>query len=82
MLSIYINLVERLSLFASNSEENVEELMESKNVFTLIKKYIDIKVSSTVDGTPPPPLKKELELLVAFLHFSIKSYPMRTDYVN
>ena len=46
VLSIYINLVERLSLFASNSEENVEELMESKNVFGLIKKYIDRKVKT------------------------------------
>ena len=85
VLSIYINLVERLSLFASNSEENVEELMESKNVFGLIKKYIDRKVKTsqeTEGGGPPPPLKKELELLVAFLRFSIKSYPLRTDYVN
>lgn len=37
VLSIYVNLVERLSLFAANSEGNVEQLLESKNVFALIK---------------------------------------------
>lgn len=59
--------------------------MESKNVFVLLKKYIDKKFKATADseqGGATPQLKKELELLVAFIRFSIKSYPLRTDYVN
>ncbi len=52
-------------------------------MFTLLKKYIDKKFRATSEGPETnQQLKKELELLVAFIRFSIKSYPLRTDYVN
>ena len=85
VVSIYINLIERLSLFAANSEDNVEELLESRNVFHLIRKYIDKVLSnsaSIADGGPGYQIRKLLELLVAFIRFSIKSFPTKTEYIN
>eukprot|EP00824_Muranothrix_gubernata_P024959 TRINITY_DN767_c0_g1_i1.p1 TRINITY_DN767_c0_g1~~TRINITY_DN767_c0_g1_i1.p1 ORF type:complete len:774 (+),score=187.26 TRINITY_DN767_c0_g1_i1:160-2481(+) len=76
---IFITFMERLAQYASTPENEISEVNKQVNIFKLFKKYIDklIEESSTnIDA------KKMLELEVAFLKFSIKSYPMNTEYVD
>ena len=88
--SIFINLMEKLSKFASNSaategeEKTAEETEAAKlagnlDIFKLFKKYTDKIIEEqgkTID------VSRLLELEVAFMNFSIKTYPDNLEYVN
>ena len=88
--SIFINLMEKLGKFASNSaetagEEETEDQKAAKkmvgnlDIFKLFKKYTDKIIEEqgkTID------VSRLLELEVAFMNFSIKTYPNNLDYVN
>lgn len=90
--SIFINLMEKLGKFA-NQQPNVEEDKDSESmtnpsvasmtggldIFKYFKKYIDKIIEDqgkTID------VSRLLELEVAFMNFSIKTYPTNLDYVN
>ena len=83
--SIFINLMDKLSRFASNSHKGVTEgtegqfARESSDIFKLIKKYTD-KIIDEQGKTIQ--VFKLLELEVAFMNFSIKNYPKNIGYVN
>ena len=54
-------------------------------MFHLIRKYIEKVLGNTAtiaDGGPGYQIRKLLELLVAFIRFSIKSFPTKTEYIN
>ena len=90
--SIFINLMEKLSKFASNSkaqtegdEEETAEQKEAKklvgnlDIFKLFKRYTDKIIEEqgkTID------VSRLLELEVAFMNFSIKTYPNNLGQVN
>ena len=88
--SIFINLMEKLSKFASNTAEGTPEtegetpkdatqLAGNLDIFKLFKKYTDKIIEEqgkTID------VSRLLELEVAFMNFSIKTYPNNLDYVN
>lgn len=76
--AIFINLMDRLSNFAGESQGDVE-IIKTVDIFALFKKYID-KIIVEQKGTIE--LKKLLELEVAFLRFSLKCYPLSTNNVN
>jgi len=83
--NIFINLMEKLSRFASNSHKGITEgsdsqfSRESSDIFKLIKKYTD-KIIDEQGKTIQ--VFKLLELEVAFMNFSIKNYPKNIGYVN
>lgn len=83
--SIFINLMEKLSKFASSAQEGGEENKETAqlagnlDIFKLFKKYTDKIIEEqgkTID------VSRLLELEVAFMNFCIKTYPNNLDYVN
>lgn len=89
--SIFINLMEKLGRFANQSPGVDEESKESDatsgvasltgglDIFKYFKKYIDKIIEDqgkTID------VSRLLELEVAFMNFSIKTYPTNLDYVN
>jgi vacuolar protein sorting-associated protein 35 len=85
--SIFINLMEKLSKFAagpqkkelSPEEEQAVQLGSKVNIFKLFKKYTDKIIEEqgkTID------VSRLLELEVAFMNFSIKTYPANIQYVN
>lgn len=71
--SIFISLMEKLSKFASNNEGgDMNNINKDLDIFKLFKKYTDkiIEVQGkTID------VHKLLELEVAFMNFTIKTYP-------
>lgn len=86
--SIFINLMEKLSRFANESQSNGDagtegqtapKIAGDKDIFMLFKKYTDKIIEEqgkTID------VSRLLELEVAFMNFSIKTYPNNLDYVN
>jgi len=90
--SIFINLMEKLSKYAQSnseqkeSEENMTEeeketakLASELDIFKLFKKYTDKIIEEqgkTID------VSRLLELEVAFMNFTIKTYPNNLQYVN
>ena len=87
--SIFINLMEKLSKFASSvAQEGADGATEGAgtaslagklDIFKLFKKYTDKIIDEqgkTID------VSRLLELEVAFMNFSIKTYPSNLDYVN
>lgn len=88
--NIFINLMEKLSKFASNAaaaegeektaeEAEVAKLAGNLDIFKLFKKYTDKIIEEqgkTID------VSRLLELEVAFMNFSIKTYPDNLEYVN
>ena len=77
--TIFINFMDRLAQYASTPDNQIETVNKLANIFKLFKKYIDKLVQESATNMDA---KKMLELQVAFLKFTIKSYPMNTDYVN
>lgn len=75
---ILINLMDRLSNYAGERQGDIE-ILRKLDVFALFKRYID-KIISDQQGSMD--VRKLLELEVAFLRFSLKCYPMNSDYVN
>ena len=73
---IFINLLNRLSDFAGESDL---EITESLDIFALIKVHVD-KLLSEYSSTGET--SKFLQLFVAFLRLSLKCYPDNTDNVN
>jgi len=83
--SIFINLMEKLSKFAQDqggegkTEPGATNLVSNLDIFKLFKKYTDKIIDEqgkTID------VSRLLELEVAFMNFSIKTYPSSLDYVN
>ena len=80
--SIFINLMEKLSKFAAQSSKNdggVASINKDLDIFKLFKKYTD-KIIEEQGKTIQ--VFKLLELEVAFMNFSIKTYPKNLSYVN
>jgi len=71
--------MERLADFAANSNTDVVEINKDINIFKMFKENIDNIIQKKSNEIP---LKKLLELQVAFLKFSIYCYPSEIDYVN
>lgn len=60
-------------------EAGISKTESGVDIFNLFKKYTDRVIEEqgrTID------VKKILELLVAFLNFSIQTYPSNLSYVN
>jgi vacuolar protein sorting-associated protein 35 len=85
--SIFINLMEKLSKFASattvgeetEDQKEAKKLVGNMDIFKLFKKYTDKIIEEqgkTID------VSRLLELEVAFMTFSIKTFPNNLDYVN
>lgn len=83
--SIFINLMEKLSRFANENaategaEGEAPKVSGDKDIFKLFKKYTDKIIEEqgkTID------VSRLLELEVAFMNFSIKTYPNNLEYVN
>jgi vacuolar protein sorting-associated protein 35 len=77
--SIFINLMEKLSKFASNVDNDVVSINKDLDIFKLFKKYTD-KIIEEQGKTIE--VARLLELEVAFMNFSIKTYPKNINYVN
>ena len=77
--SIFINLMEKLSKFAANSDNDVVTINKDLDIFKLFKKYTD-KIIEEQGKTIE--VSRLLELEVAFMNFSIKTYPKNIHYVN
>ena len=75
---ILINLMDRLSNYAGERQGDIE-ILKKLDVFSLFKRYID-KIINDQQGAMD--VRKLLELEVAFLKFSLKCYPLNSDYVN
>ena len=73
---IFINLLNRLSDYAAESDLAI---VETVDIFALIKTHVD-KLLSEYSSTGET--SKFLQLFVAFLRLSLKCYPENTDYVN
>ena len=80
--NIFINLMDKLGKFAnasSDEKDEVSALTGGLDIFKYFKKYIDKIIEDqgkTID------VSRLLELEVAFMNFSIKTYPANLDYVN
>ena len=77
--SIFINLMEKLSKFAASSTDEVVTINKELDIFKLFKKYTD-KIIEEQGKTIE--VARLLELEVAFMNFSIKTYPKNINYVN
>jgi vacuolar protein sorting-associated protein 35 len=81
--NIFINLMDKLSKFASapapKADGSQAPTRESQEIFKLFKKYTD-KIIEEQGKTIQ--VFKLLELEVAFMNFSIKTYPKNIGYVN
>jgi vacuolar protein sorting-associated protein 35 len=75
--------MEKLSKFAASStggkSDNVVSMNKDLDIFKLFKKYTD-KIIEEQGKTIQ--VFKLLELEVAFMNFSIKTYPKNITYVN
>ena len=76
--NIFINLMEKLGRFAQ-APKGEGPSRESQEIFKLFKKYTD-KIIEEQGKTIQ--VFKLLELEVAFMNFSIKTYPKNIPYVN
>ena len=77
--AIFITLMDRLSSYSSSKSNEIQTIDKEINIFALFKKYIDKILDEQGLAIE---LRKLIELQVAFLRFSIKTYPARSDYVN
>jgi vacuolar protein sorting-associated protein 35 len=79
--SIFINLMEKLSKFAAANADSADVAAINKDleIFKLFKKYTD-KIIEEQGKTIE--VARLLELEVAFMNFSIKTYPKNIAYVN
>ncbi len=77
--TIFITLMDRLSNFASTPNTELAAVGKEVDIFGMFKKSIDriLEEQGAIMD-----LKKLIELQVAFIRFSIKTYPDRLDYVN
>lgn len=71
--------MEKLSKFAANSDNDVVNINKDLDIFKLFKKYTD-KIIDEQGKTIE--VSRLLELEVAFMNFSIKTYPKNINYVN
>jgi vacuolar protein sorting-associated protein 35 len=71
--------MEKLSKFAANSDSDVIAINKDLDIFKLFKKYTD-KIIDEQGKTIE--VSRLLELEVAFMNFSIKTYPKNINYVN
>jgi vacuolar protein sorting-associated protein 35 len=76
--SVFINLMDRLSNYAGESQGDLE-IVQEKDIFSLFKGSIDKLVAEQAEHIET---KRLLELEVAFMRFSMKCYPMSTSNVN
>jgi len=77
--TIFITLMDRLSNYANSQSAEIAAVDKEIDIFGMFKKFIDRildEQGAIMD------LKKLIELEVAFIRFSIKSYPQRIDHVN
>lgn len=80
--TIFISLMEKLSKFAqqhSSQEGGITAVNKDLDIFRLFKKYTDKIIE---DQGKKLEVSKLLELEVAFMNFSIKTYPGNISYVN
>lgn len=74
--SILVNLFTRL---ADYSEEGDLDIVETIDIFALVKKSVDGIIKEQAGG---PETKALLQLQVAFIRLSLKCYPYNTSHVN
>lgn len=86
--NIFVSLMEKLSKFAQQSNLNnqgsaslISSIDKDLNIFGLFKKYTD-KIIEDCQESESIDISKLLELEVAFMNFSIKTYPHSTENVN
>lgn len=77
--TIFIALMDRLSKFANDKNNDLEKICKNVNIYELFKKYTDKIIEEQGRSIE---LSRLLELEQAFLRFSIKTYPKETNYVN
>ena len=83
--NIFISLMDKLSKFAAlgskptSPETAVQQARDAQEIFKLFKKYTD-KIIDEQGKTIQ--VYKLLELEVAFMNFTIKTYPKNIGYVN
>lgn len=77
--TIFITLMDRLSNYAGTKDNEIQLVDKEINIFGLFKKYIDRILEE--QGLAME-LKKLIELQVAFVRFSIKTYPTNIENVN
>lgn len=71
--------MEKLSKFAANTESDVVSINKELDIFKLFKKYTDKIIEEQGKSIE---VARLLELEVAFMNFSIKTYPKNISYVN
>ena len=77
--NIFIGLMEKLSKYVQNTDQEVSSINKDLDIFKLFKKYTDKIIEEqgkTID------VSRLLELEVAFLNFSIQSCPNNIEQVN
>lgn len=76
--TIFIRLMDRLAGFAINSDAGVASFNKDINIYEMFKVNID-KLIESASNTE---FKNVLDLMVAYLKFSIRCYPEESGYVN
>jgi vacuolar protein sorting-associated protein 35 len=70
--------MERLADYALNPENNVGAILGDTEIYDLFKRNID----RMVDTSQTMEFKNVLDLIVAFLRFTLRCYTENTEYVN
>lgn len=68
--TIFIRLMDRLAAFALESDTTVENLNKEIDIYGMFKNNID----NIVEKTSNVEFKNVLDLMVAFLNFTLKCY--------
>ncbi|EGR30479.1 vacuolar sorting protein, putative [Ichthyophthirius multifiliis] len=76
--TIFINLMDRLAEYAIRYEEVQSTFYSDNNIYVMFKNNID----SMVEKSQNTEFKKVLDLMAAFLKFSLKCYKSNSNYVN
>ena len=71
--------MEWLSVYAAQKGDEMAEANKNVNLFALFKKYTDKIIEEQGRSIE---ISRLLELEVAFLEFTIKTYPDNIDYVD
>lgn len=76
--SIFISLMDRLAEYALRSEDVQATFSSDNHIYSMFKNNID----NLVERSNSTEFKNVLDLMVAFLKFSLRCYSSNSDYVN
>ncbi|KAL4451052.1 hypothetical protein ABPG74_021374 [Tetrahymena malaccensis] len=76
--SIFISLMDRLAEYALRSEDVQATFNSDNHIYSMFKNNID----NLVERSSSTEFKNVLDLMVAFLKFSLRCYSSNSDYVN